>query len=214
MTVPERTKGKTITETEKEWKFREGNSMKKTEKAWIWGAVITFLILRSVIYVNAADVTYRVEVESGYLALRSEPHYDSRNEIGQLHSGDIVTVDRYEEGDYWWVSAQKLNKSGYVNKNYLSTGIGTDFIPSPLGYGCYGVRIETGYLALRNFPENDPENEIGKMHNGDTVDVIDTTNTRYWWVYSYANEMEGFVNKDCIYKMSVSEEGSASKHHQ
>ena len=66
-----------------------------------------------------ASSTYTVKVDTGYLALRTAPSYDEANEIGELYTGDTVSVQDTSNGQYWWVYSPKLGKSGYVNKDYL-----------------------------------------------------------------------------------------------
>jgi len=63
------------------------------------------------------------------------------------------------------------------------------------------VRVESGYLALRNYPAYDYSNETGKLYNGDTVYVISTPYSDYWWVYSPSLNREGYVN--CNYLVNV-----------
>ena len=69
-------------------------------------------------------------LQSGWLALRSEPCYDARNEIGHLYNGDRVQImgnDALTEHDfdkaaytaYTWVYSPKLNKSGWVNSRFI-----------------------------------------------------------------------------------------------
>ena len=69
-------------------------------------------------------------LESGWLALRSEPRYDYRNEIGQLYNDDEVQIigndaitehdfDKAEYTDYTWVYSKRLNKSGWVNSRFI-----------------------------------------------------------------------------------------------
>ena len=67
---------------------------------------------------TAGDVR-TVSVASGYLALRNAKAYDKRNEIGQLYTGDTVTVQDASDATYWYVYSPKYNCSGYVNKDYL-----------------------------------------------------------------------------------------------
>lgn len=67
----------------------------------------------------SAVVTKTVKVKSGYLALRNAKAYDDANEIGQLNTGDTVQVQDSSGSTYWYVYSSRLNKSGYVNKNYL-----------------------------------------------------------------------------------------------
>ena len=55
-------------------------------------------------------------LQSGWLALRSEPRYDYRNEIGQLYNGDF---DKTEYTGYTWVYSKRLNMSGWVNSRFI-----------------------------------------------------------------------------------------------
>ena len=64
-------------------------------------------------------VPYTVVVDKGYLALRTAKAYDSRNEIGELYTGDTVDVTDTSDSTYWYVYSPKHGKSGYVNRNYL-----------------------------------------------------------------------------------------------
>ena len=68
---------------------------------------------------GTATVSRTVKVSSGYLALRSAKAYDSSNEIGELYTGDVVTVQDSSDSTYWFVYSAKLGKSGYVNCKYL-----------------------------------------------------------------------------------------------
>lgn len=63
--------------------------------------------------------SYRVHVNSGFLALRTAPAYDDSNIIGELYTGDYVTYISTYNSDYWWVYSSKLGREGYVNCNYL-----------------------------------------------------------------------------------------------
>ena len=143
---------------------------------------------------NAPDGNYRVRVSKGYLALRSRPAYDDANEIGQLNTGDYVTLlDRYNS-KYWWVYSEKHGKVGYVNRDYLN------YISPTEDYcGQYTVRVKKGYLALRTAPSYNEANEIGQLYTGDVVIVKDKSNGQYWWVYSPKHQRDGYVNKDYLY---------------
>lgn len=131
--------------------------------------------------------TYKVNIEKGYLALRSAKAYDDRNEIGRLHSGDVVEVSDYSDATYWYVYAPGLNKSGYVNKKYLTQVTVTRT-----------VRVNKGYLALRNAKAYDSRNEIGELYTGDTVQILDSSDSTYWYVYSPKLNKNGYVNKDYL----------------
>ena len=142
---------------------------------------------------STAGQTWTVSVAKGYLALRTAKAYDSRNEIGELYTGDTVQVTDTSDATYWYVYSPKHGKSGYVNKNYLVGG----------GSGSVGftrtVSVAKGYLALRTAKAYDEANEIGELYTGDTVQITDTSDSTYWYVYSPKHGKYGYVNKDYLY---------------
>ena len=135
---------------------------------------------------------WTVRVDSGYLALRTEKAFDYANEIGELYTGDTVHVQDATDSQYWYVYSPKHNRSGYVNKDYLYGGtIG--------GTGRTGtVKVASGYLALRTAKAYDYANEIGKMYTGETVQILSTSDSQYWYVYSPKLGLSGYANKDYI----------------
>ena len=138
--------------------------------------------------------TMTVSVATGYLALRTAKAYDYSNEIGKLYSGQTVQVQDTSDPTYWWVYAPTLGKYGYVNRNYL---IGGSPAPTPTGDN-YSVSVATGYLALRTAKAYDYSNEIGKLYSGQTVQVQDTSDSTYWWVYAPTLGKYGYVNKNYL----------------
>ncbi len=150
-----------------------------------------------------AGTYYTVSVASGYLALRNAMAYDSSNEIGRLYNGDTVEFLSVGNSDYWWVYSPKYNMNGYVNCAYL-IGSGSG---SSSGGAVYGVSVASGYLALRNAKAYDSRNEIGRLYNGDTVTVKDSSDPTYWWVYSPKYNTNGYVNKDYLYYISGGSSG-------
>ena len=69
-------------------------------------------------------------LQSGWLALRSEPRYDANNEIGKLYNGDKVQImgnaavvdndfDKAPVTSYTWVYSDDLKKSGWVNSRFI-----------------------------------------------------------------------------------------------
>ena len=133
-----------------------------------------------------------VKVDSGYLALRNDKAYDSKNEVGKLYTGDTVQIANTNDDTYWLVYAPGLGKGGYVNKNYLQgTSSGTSGETRT-------VSVSKGYLALRNAKAYDSSNEIGELYTGDTVQLIDTSDATYWYVYSPKLGKNGFVNKNYL----------------
>ena len=156
---------------------------------------------KNYLYQNSSSFSMTVKVSSGYLALRNAKAYDSANEIGKLYSGDTVQVMDNTTGQYWYVYSPKLNKSGYVNKDYLVGNIPSPTPDTPSGTPM-AVKVSSGYLALRNAKAYDSSNEIGKLYTGDTVYVQDASSSTYWYVYSPKLGMYGYVNKDYLYGSS------------
>ena len=138
---------------------------------------------------NTSDVR-TVSVSSGYLALRNAKAYDSRNEIGQLYTGDTVTVLDSSDPTYWYVYSPKYGMNGYVNKDYLSGG---SAVVSRT------VKVSSGYLALRSAKAYDSRNEIGQLYTGDVVQVQDSSDPTYWFVYSAKLGKSGYVNCQYLY---------------
>ena len=68
---------------------------------------------------NSRGTWKTVRVDSGYLALRDAPSYDSRDEIGQLNNGDTVMVEGECDGSYIYVYSPKYGTSGWVNAGFL-----------------------------------------------------------------------------------------------
>ena len=135
-----------------------------------------------------------VSVTSGYLALRNQKAFDASNEIGKLYTGDTVQLLDTSDSTYWYVYSPKYDKNGYVNRNYLVTDTS-----SPAPVVTKTVRVTSGYLALRNDTAYDASNEIGKLYTGDTVTVIDSSGSTYWYVYSPKLDRNGYVNKNYLY---------------
>lgn len=134
---------------------------------------------------------YYASVDSGYLALRTGKAYDYRNEIGCIYNGEPVYVVETPKETYWYVFAPGLNLWGYVNSNYLVKGC---------SYTCdiYTVKVESGYLALRNAQAYDSSNEIGRLYTGETVEVQNRTSGTYWYVYAPSLGQWGYVNRNYL----------------
>ena len=116
--------------------------------------------------------------------------YDSSNEIGQLYTGDTVQILETSDPQYWYVYSPKYDLNGFVNKDYLSGGT---------AYSVKTISVAKGYLALRSAKSYDTSNEIGQLNTGDTVQVIDSGDSAYWYVYSPKLSNYGYVNKDYLY---------------
>ena len=155
-----------------------------------WAALLVFVFVLS-LPVTAKDSyaasTYTVVVDKGYLALRTAKAYDSRNEIGELYTGDTVDVTDTSDSTYWYVYSPKYRTSGYVNRNYLLGSSNT-----------WTVTVDSGYLALRTAKVYDSANEIGELYTGDVVQLIDTSDSTYWYVYSPKHDRNGYVNREYL----------------
>ena len=165
----------------------------KTMMKWMLALLMMFGVwMAAGSFGRAASAdTYTVRVETGYLALRTAQAYDYRNEIGKLYTGDTVEVIDSSDSGYWYVYSCKLDKYGYVNKDYL-------IAPVTVSGPKYYVTGTTYYLALRNAKAYDAANEIGKLHNGDYVYVQDTSDSTYWYVYAPQLNKYGYVNKNYL----------------
>ena len=150
---------------------------------------------------NSADVqassnTFRVNVATGYLALRNDTSFDTSNEIGELYTGDLVEVADYTGATgYWYVYSPKYDRYGYVNNDYLDAVVSSS--PS-YSNSNWTVSVDKGYLALRSMKAYDSSNELGELYTGDTVQLMDTSDSQYWYVYSPKYDLNGFVNKDYL----------------
>ena len=139
---------------------------------------------------HADSNSYTVKVDKGYLALRTATAYDEKNEIGELYTGDSVSLIEKSTNTYWLVYSSKYNKQGYVNKNYLVQNSSSS-VPT----GTYKtVHVNSGYLALRNDMAYDDSNIIKELYNGDKVLVLGNGNGTYWYVSDAATGRNGYVN--------------------
>lgn len=155
---------------------------------------------RAYLIAPAGSADWTVSVTSGYLALRNAKAFDRSNEIGQLYTGDTVQIQDSSDSTYWYVYSPKLGKYGYVNKSYLIAPAAAAPAPAPApSYPTYTVRVDKNYLALRNAKAFDRSNEIGELYTGDTVQVQDSSDGTYWYVYSPKLNKYGYVNRNYLY---------------
>lgn len=164
--------------------------------AWLLLSVMVLSAVRTMIFPekvsaqSAVLYTYSVEVEKGYLALRTAKDFNKKNEIGKLNPGDVVVVcpSKGDNDDYWYVYAPGLKKHGYVNRNYLRY---KDVYDGSLLY----AKVDTGYLALRKEKSYNKSNEIGRLNTGDTVILLDGSDPTYCMVYAPTLSLTGYVNR-------------------
>ena len=139
---------------------------------------------------------YYINVSKGYLALRNAKAFDASNEIGKMYNGDYVYALRTNE-QYWYVYSPSLGSYGYTNSDYLVSSYASVNIYND---NVYYANVSTGYLALRNAKAFDSANEIGKIANGQEVDVIDFSTGTYWYVYVPDLDAYGYVNSEYLRK--------------
>ena len=93
--------------------------MKKICIPVLAAAALAFSVPGTTQEAEASCNTYRVNVVTGYLALRSAMGYDAANEIGELNTGDTVVVIDSSSDKYWYVYSPRLMKYGYADCNYI-----------------------------------------------------------------------------------------------
>ena len=153
--------------------------------------------------------TYYAKVNTGYLAIRTAKAYDDSNIIGQMYTGYKVYVIDKSTGTYWYCYSPDNGVYGYVNSNYLvssNPGSGNNYQAST-GYTTWtvgGTNSAGGhYLALRTAPSYNSANEIGKLYDGQTVQVYSNSYASYydtyWYVYAPSLGKWGYVNSNYIW---------------
>lgn len=60
------------------------------------------------------------------------------------------------------------------------------------------VKVDKGYLALRTEKAYDYANEIGELYTGDEVEILNSSDSQYWYVYAPSLNKNGYVNKDYL----------------
>lgn len=72
---------------------------------------------------SASAGTWKWVTVSGtknYLAIRTAPAYDSKNEIGKVYNGTRIQIRTdIKSGAYVWAYASSINKEGWVNASYV-----------------------------------------------------------------------------------------------
>ena len=59
----------------------------------------------------------------------------------------------------------------------------------------YTVTVASGYLALRTEKAYRDANEIGQLYTGESVELVDASDSTYWYVYSSKHDKYGYVNR-------------------
>ncbi|MCD8155131.1 MAG: SH3 domain-containing protein [Clostridiales bacterium] len=141
----------------------EDNTMKNRRNIvsgiFKWGMLfaLAFIFSAGLRAQNVSAATYEVNVSTGYLALRTEPAYNSSNEIGALYNGDTVEAGEVHTGNYWYVYSSKYSCYGYVNADYLvavesdPVVVGTEIVDT----GCYSIWFTPEYVGLYEYEIED-----------------------------------------------------------
>ena len=113
---------------------------------------------------------------------------------GYIHGGNLGNSYAAPAAKSGITASSKGSNSGAVT-NYFDTSFVNDaHRVADSGNGVWTVSVN-GYLALRSQPCYDAANEIGKLHTGDTVELISSYNTgSYVEVFAPSLGMYGYVN--------------------
>ncbi len=155
---------------------------------------------------------YYVQGVKSYLSLRSEPS-SGASLRGKLYYGDKVGLIQKTNGSFWYVYSYSLDQYGYVVASYLTAEDpkakeevkepeepaekeepkeAEKPVSDPTAYDSYTVTGTNEYLPVR-LEGNLSAAEVGRIHNGDSVNVIDSSGGAYWYVYVPSLGQYGYV---------------------
>lgn len=148
---------------------------------------------------------------------------DAAEAVCQLEKGDRVTVIACPTGGYWYVYAAEEDCFGYVQNTALGNQTQTALQNSNGGItgpgsapesdlGDYYVAGVTQYLALRREKSYDSANEIGKLYNGECVQVLSREGT-YWYVYAPKLGMYGYANGEYLTQTLTAADAGGKVYH-
>ncbi|MBQ7536105.1 MAG: hypothetical protein IJT43_10890 [Stomatobaculum sp.] len=158
---------------------------KRVIKAALIVFTLLFLLVPATVY---ADTTCFVTGTKNYLALRTAPYTDERNEIDKLHNGDMFIVTSSGQNGFAY-GHTTYGRYGYVNAKYLTTG---SYQPQYQYQNQYVPRAgsprtvvgTTNYLGLRTRPIRDSQYEIGRLYNGETFYVTEWLSSGFAYGYT------------------------------
>ncbi len=174
--------------------------MKKIAVAF---AAATMAIAGTTMITNAAPCERTKYVTASTLSVREQPTVDSAK-LGELpHGVDVRVVDTDDFGGWTQIDYNGMRR--YVCSAYLSDTKPADSSYSWLKTGSnvatksdYTVKVDQGYLALRNSPSFDASNEIAHLQNGTQVQLINNGEGTYWTVMIPATGQCGYVNSNYL----------------
>ena len=189
------------------------NTMKKAIRNFVIGAAMAIGVFASTVSAFAAsqfvqtDMNFRSGASTSSSIIGSVPagaqvevldlkdgwnliRYNGKT--GYIHGGNLA--DSYvvkKAAPAQNTSSTKNSTQQYFDSNW--TGTAQSMNDNAVGTW-KTVSVSDGYLALRNGTTYDAVNEIGKLNNGDTVQIQQGANGSYVWVYSPKYDAFGWVN--------------------
>ena len=142
-----------------------------------------------------------------YLPIYSRPNTGG-DVRGKLNNGDKVGLIEKTNGSYWYIGANGVY--GWVSASYLTATPPTPEpapaptpeptpAPPPDTSKDYKVTGTQEYLPILNAASADAA-EVARLHNGDTVKVIDSSGDTFWYIEVPSTGVKGYVVKDYLTK--------------
>ncbi|MFN8450259.1 MAG: hypothetical protein U0521_17155 [Anaerolineae bacterium] len=129
---------------------------------------------------------------SDWVNIRAYPHSYGKD-IGDLHTGDVMTLFTPEVGS--WVKVQFGTLQGWVSRQggkveFTSTGEAPS-LPEVTPVGQYEVtQTPSSWINVRDYP-NESAQDVGDLHKGDVVTLF--TPEVSGWVYIEMGSLAGWV---------------------
>ena len=154
---------------------------------------------------------YYVTGVKNYLPIYSRPNTGG-DVRGKLNNGDKVGLIEKTNSSFWYVSGNGVY--GWVSASYLTATPPTPEpepeptptpepaptpTPAPDTSNQYKVTGTQEYLPLLNAAATD-SGEVARLHNGDTVKVLDSSGDTFWYIEVPSTGVKGYVVKDYLMK--------------
>ena len=150
---------------------------------------------------------YYVTGVKNYLPIYSRPNTGG-DVRGKLNNGDKVGLIEKTNGSFWYIGANGVY--GWVSASYLTATPPTPEpapaptpeptpAPPPDTSKDYKVTGTQEYLPILNAASADAA-EVARLHNGDTVKVIDSSGDTFWYIEVPSTGVKGYVVKDYLTK--------------
>ena len=155
--------------------------------------IALILILNSLLFSDIVIVHGLSENYNSFLSLRSVPN---GREVGKLHNGDRVKlIDK--KGNWYKIVDLKSNKIGWAFKKHIKPI--NKYQNKYLMGKVHGLSENyNSFLSLRSVPNG---REVGKLHNGDRVKLIDKKGNWYK-VVDLKSQKIGWAFKKYLYRIN------------